>query len=115
MPSSTASDALIAQQLFFTDSGAGLGSLNNTFASAFRWYMDPYSTSRTVALNLLVLGTNGMLYSMSYVGEGAAAETAQIIAFPSPSDYWSEGPFWINCRVHRIRFDDRILDRAAAR
>jgi len=103
LPSSTASDALIAQQLFFTDSGSasgggagvmvmdgtsanagktsvryygngtGLGSLNNTFTSAFRWYMDPYSTSRTVALNLLVLGTNGMLYSMSYVGEGAAA------------------------------------------
>lgn len=100
---STADDALIAQQLSFTDSGSasgggagvmvmdgtsanlgktsvryygngtGLGSLNDTFTSAFRWYMDPYSTSRTVALNLLVLGTNGTLYSMSYVGEGATA------------------------------------------
>jgi hypothetical protein len=99
---STASDALIAQQLYFTDSGSasgggsgvmvmdgtsanagktsvryygdgtGIGTLNSSFTSTFRWYMDPYSTSRTVALNFLLQGTNGTLYSMSYVGEGAS-------------------------------------------
>ena len=100
---STASDALIAQQLYFTDSGSasgggsgvmvmdgtsanlgktsvryygngtGIGTLNNSSASTFRWYMDPYSTSRTVALNLSVLGSNGLIYSMSWLGTGAQA------------------------------------------
>jgi hypothetical protein len=101
---SAASDALIAQQLYFTDtgsasggelggvmvmdgtsanlgktsvryygSGSGIGSLNGTFSSNFRWYMDPYATSRTVALNLLVLGNNGLVYSLSWLGTGAQA------------------------------------------
>jgi len=100
---STASDAAIAQQLYFTDSGSasgggsgvmvmdgtsanagktsvryygsgtGIGTLNNSFTSSFRWYMDPYSTSRTVGLNLSVLGTNGLYYSLSWVGDGAQA------------------------------------------
>jgi hypothetical protein len=35
--------------------------------------MDPYSTSRTVALNLLVLGNNGLVYSLSWLGTGAQA------------------------------------------
>jgi hypothetical protein len=102
-PSSAADDALIAQQLFFTDSGTasgggsgvmvmdgtsanlgktsvryygagtGIGTLNGSFSSTFRWYMDPYSTSRTVALNLLVVGTNGLSYSLSWLGTGAQA------------------------------------------
>jgi hypothetical protein len=100
---STASDAAIAQQLYFTDSGSasgggsgvmvmdgtsantgktsvryygsgsGIGTLNNSFSSTFRWYMDPYSTSRTVAMNLSVLGTNGLYYSLSWLGNGAQA------------------------------------------
>jgi hypothetical protein len=103
LPSSTADDALIAQQLYFTDSGSasgggsgvmvmdgtsanlgktsvryygggtGIGTLNSSFSSTFRWYMDPYSTSRTVALNLSVVGTNGLIYSMSWLGTGAQA------------------------------------------
>jgi hypothetical protein len=98
---STASDALIAQQLYFTDSGSasgggsgvmvmdgtsanngktsvrfygngtGIGTLNSSFTSTFRWYMDPYPTSRTVALNLSVVGSNGLSYSMSWLGTGA--------------------------------------------
>ncbi len=101
LPSSTADDALIAQQLYFTDSGsasgggsgvmvmdgtsgnsgktsvryygagAGIGTLNSSFSSTFRWYMDPYSTSRTVALNLSVVGSDGKIYSMSWLGNGA--------------------------------------------
>jgi hypothetical protein len=101
---STASDAAIAQQLYFTDtgsangngnvgvmvvdgttsnsgktsvryygSGTGIGTLNNSFSSTFRWYMDPYSTVRTVAMNLSVLGTNGLYYSLSWLGTGAQA------------------------------------------
>ena len=100
---STASDAAIAQQLYFTDSGSasgggsgvmvvdgtsgnlgktsvryygsgtGIGTLNNSFSSTFRWYMDPYSTVRTVAMNLSVLGTNGLYYSLSWLGNGAQA------------------------------------------
>jgi len=103
LPSSTADDALIAQQLYFTDSGSasgggagvmvmdgtsansgktsvryygngsGLGTLNSSFSSTFRWYMDPYSTSRTVALNLSVVGNNGLIYSLSWLGTGAQA------------------------------------------
>lgn len=101
---STANDALIAQQLYFTDTGSaaggesggvmvmdgttansgktsvryygngsGIGALNSSFTSSFRWYMDPYSTSRTVALNLIVLGNNGLVYSLSWLGTGAQA------------------------------------------
>ena len=100
---STASDAAIAQQLYFTDSGSasgggsgvmvmdgtsanagktsvryygsgtGIGTLNSSFSSSFRWYMDPYSTVRTVAMNLSVLGTNGLYYSLSWLGNGAQA------------------------------------------
>jgi len=101
---SSANDALIAQQLFFTDSGTaaggesggvmvmdgtsnnlgktsvryygngtGIGSLNSSFSSSFRWYMDPYSTSRTVALNLIVAGNNGLVYSLSWLGTNAQA------------------------------------------
>jgi hypothetical protein len=33
--------------------------------------MDPYPTSRTVALNLSVVGSNGLSYSMSWLGTGA--------------------------------------------
>ena len=103
LPSSTADDALIAQQLYFTDSGSasgggsgvmvmdgtsansgktsvryygngtGIGTLNSSFSSTFRWYMDPYSTSRTVALNLSVTGSDGKIYSMSWLGTGAQA------------------------------------------
>jgi hypothetical protein len=104
VPSSTANDALIAQQLFFTDTGTasggesggvmvmdgtsantgktsvryygggtGIGTLNGSFSSTFRWYMDPYSTARTVALNLSVIGTNGLAYSLSWLGTGAQA------------------------------------------
>ena len=103
LPSSSADDALIAQQLYFTDSGSasgggtgvmvmdgttsnsgktsvryygngnGIGTLNGSFSSTFRWYMDPYATSRTVALNLLVLGSNGLTYSMSWLGTAAQA------------------------------------------
>jgi hypothetical protein len=99
---STASDAAIAEQLYFTDTGSaaggesggvmvldgttsnsgktsvryygngtGIGTLNSSFSSTFRWYMDPYTTSRTVALNLLVMGTNGLSYSMSWLGLNA--------------------------------------------
>lgn len=104
---STANDALIAQQLYFTDTGStvgpglsagdgvmvldgttsnsgktsvryygdgtGIGTLNNSFTSSFRWYMDPYPTSRTVALSLLVQGTNNLIYSLSWLGTGAQA------------------------------------------
>lgn len=100
---STASDAAIAQQLYFTDSGSasgggsgvmvvdgtsgnlgktsvryygsgtGIGTLNSSFSSSFRWYMDPYSSVRTVAMNLSVLGTNGLYYSLSWLGNGAQA------------------------------------------
>ena len=98
---STASDALIAQQLYFTDSGSasgggsgvmvmdgtsanngktsvryygngtGIGTLNSSFTSTFRWYMDPYPTSRTVALNLSVVGSDAKIYSLSWLGTGA--------------------------------------------
>jgi hypothetical protein len=54
-------------------SGSGIGTLNNSFSSTFRWYMDPYSTVRTVAMNLSVLGTNGLYYSLSWLGNGAQA------------------------------------------
>ncbi|MFM1883092.1 MAG: hypothetical protein RJA05_1501 [Planctomycetota bacterium] len=100
---SSAGDAAIAAQLYFTDSGSasgggsgvmvldgttsnsgktsvryygngtGIGSLNASFSSSFRWYMDPYSTSRTVALNLIVLGNNGLSYSLSWLGTDAQA------------------------------------------
>ncbi len=103
VPSSAANDVAIAQQLYFTDTGSasgggegvmvvdgtssnsgktsvryygngtGLGQLDGSFTSTFRWYMDPYSTSRTIAMNFLLIGTDGKAYSMSYVGEGAAS------------------------------------------
>jgi hypothetical protein len=103
LPSSTADDALIAQQLYFTDSGSasgggagvmvvdgttgnlgktsvryygggsGIGNLNGSFSSTFRWYMDPYPTERTIALNLSVIGSDGKNYSLSWLGTGATA------------------------------------------
>jgi hypothetical protein len=109
---STASDAAIAQQLYFTDSGSasgggsgvmvvdgtsasagktsvryygsgtGIGTLNNSFSSSFRWYMDPYSTVRTVAMNLSVLGTNGLYYSLSWIGDGAIRSVSRIASTP---------------------------------
>ena len=116
---STANDALIAQQLYFTDSGsaaggesggvmvldgtsanagktsvryygngAGIGSLNSSFSSTFRWYMDPYPTSRTVALNLMVLGTNGLAYSLSWLGTGAQMNAWQTFSVDSSTDGW---------------------------
>jgi hypothetical protein len=119
LPSSTADDALIAQQLYFTDSGSaaggesggvmvldgtsanlgktsvryygngtGIGTLNSSFTSTFRWYMDPYPTSRTVALNLSVMGTNGLFYSMSWLGTGAQMNAWQTFSMDSSTDGW---------------------------
>ncbi len=119
LPSSTADDALIAQQLYFTDSGSaaggesggvmvldgtsanlgktsvryygagmGIGTLDSSFTSTFRWYMDPYPTSRTVALNLSVLGTNGLFYSMSWLGTGAQMNAWQTFSVDSSTDGW---------------------------
>lgn len=115
---STANDALIAQQLYFTESGtvsgggasvmvldgttdnsgktsvryygngAGIGTLNGSFTSTFRWYMDPYPTSRTVALNLLVLGTNNLTYSLSWLGTGAVMNAWQTFSVDSSTDGW---------------------------
>ncbi|MGA1267171.1 MAG: hypothetical protein ACO32J_08335 [Phycisphaerales bacterium] len=119
LPSSTADDALIAQQLYFTESGSaaggesggvmvldgtsanlgktsvryygagtGIGTLDSSFTSTFRWYMDPYPTSRTVALNLSVLGTNGLFYSMSWLGTGAQMNAWQTFSVDSSTDGW---------------------------
>lgn len=100
---SSANDAAIAAQLYFTDSGSasgggsgvmvldgttnnlgktsvryygngtGIGQLNASFTSSFRMFIDPYSTFRTPALNLLVLGNNGLVYSLAWQGATAAA------------------------------------------
>lgn len=115
---STASDALIAQQLYFTDSGSasgggsgvmvmegtsanagktsvryygngsGIGTLNSSFTSTFRWYMDPYPTSRTVALNLSVVGSNGLIYSMSWLGTGAQMNAWNTFGVDASTDGW---------------------------
>jgi len=95
----TTGDELIAQQIAFGDfyatSDNGVVRLDGTttnsgkssikryglsvpaselaaFSSTFRWYMDPYTTNRTPALSLVVVGTNGLAYSLAYVGEGSA-------------------------------------------
>ncbi|MFM1831293.1 MAG: hypothetical protein RLZZ558_1633 [Planctomycetota bacterium] len=119
LPSSTADDALIAQQLYFTDSGSaaggesggvmvldgtsanlgktsvryygngtGIGTLNSSFTSTFRWYMDPYPTSRTVALNLSVVGSDNLIYSLSWLGTGAQMNAWQTFSVDSSTDGW---------------------------
>ena len=116
---STANDALIAQQLFFTytgsasggesggvmvldgtsanqgkssvryyGNGTGIGTLDGSFNSAFRWYMDPYPTSRTVALNLSVLGTDNNFYSLSWLGTGAQMNAWQTFSVDATTDGW---------------------------
>jgi hypothetical protein len=118
LASSTADDALIAQQLYFTDSGSasgggsgvmvmdgtsanagktsvryygngsGIGTLNSSFTSTFRWYMDPYPTSRTVALNLSVVGSDNLIYSLSWLGTGAQMNAWQTFSVDSSTDGW---------------------------
>ncbi len=115
---STASDALIAQQLYFTDSGSasgggsgvmvmdgtsanngktsvryygngtGIGTLNSSFTSTFRWYMDPYPTSRTVALNLSVVGSDAKIYSLSWLGTGAQMNAWNTFSVNASTDGW---------------------------
>jgi MYXO-CTERM domain-containing protein len=110
VPPSTANDAAIAQQIYFTDTGTattggtgvmvldgttsnsgkssvkfygaagnpgGLGSGASlaSFTCDFRWFMDNYTTSRTPALSLLIQGSNGLVYSMAYVGAGAQTQS----------------------------------------
>lgn len=110
VPSSTANDAAIAQQIYFTDTGSatsdgagvmvldgttsnsgkssvkyyaaagtpgglGTGAGLSSFTSTYRWFMDNYTTARTPALSLMVQGSNGLVYSMAYVGAGAQAQS----------------------------------------
>lgn len=110
VPSSTANDAAIAQQIYFTDTGSatsggagvmvldgttsnsgkssvkyyaaagtpgglGTGAGLSSFTSTYRWFMDNYTTARTPALSLVVQGSNGLVYSMAYVGAGAQAQS----------------------------------------
>jgi hypothetical protein len=94
-----AGDAAIADQIkfgdFYADSHFGVLSLDGTISNsgkssvkrygisvlaaelsevtaAYRWYMDPYTTTRTPALGIIVVGTDGKAYSLSYVGAGSA-------------------------------------------
>jgi hypothetical protein len=47
------------------------GSALATITATYRWYMQLANTSRTPAFNMLVLGANNVLYSLSWVpGEG---------------------------------------------
>ncbi len=40
-------------------------------SAAYRWYMDPQPTTRTPALGVVVVGSDGKAYSLSYVGTGS--------------------------------------------
>lgn len=113
---STADDALIAEQIKFGDfyagssggvmildgttanqgkssvrfygDGTGIGSLNSSFTSSFRWYMEPYPTSRTLGLNLLVVGTNNLTYSLSWVGSGSVMNAWNEFSVNANTDGW---------------------------
>lgn len=73
---------------FFTGGAISSGASLSSFTSTFRWYMDPYTTNRTPALSLLVLGSNGLTYSLAYVGEGSAPgwNTFAVTASSTPVD-----------------------------
>lgn len=116
----TADDALIAQQIAFGDfyatsdngvvrldgttTNSGKSSIKRygisvpaselaTFTSTFRWFMDPYTTTRTPALSLVIVGTNGLSYSLAYVGEGSAPgwNTFSVTASTTPTNTASHG------------------------
>ncbi len=116
----TTGDELIAEQIAFGDfyatSDNGVVRLDGTttnsgkssikrygisvpaselaaFTSTFRWYMDPYTTTRTPALSLVVVGTNGLAYSLAYVGEGSAPgwNTFTVNAGTTPTNTVSNG------------------------
>jgi hypothetical protein len=55
--------------------GLGSGASLSSFTSTYRWFMDNYTTARTPALSLMIQGSNGLVYSMAYVGADAQAQS----------------------------------------
>jgi len=55
-----------------TATGLGTGANLANFTASYRWFMDSYTTSRTPALSLVVVGTNSLAYSLAYVATGAS-------------------------------------------
>lgn len=64
------------------------GSALSTISSNFRWYMDAQPTSRTPAFNLLVLGSNSLVYSLSWVGSGSVMNAWNQSTLDANSDGW---------------------------
>ena len=59
-------------KFFNTTTGLGTGANLTNFTASYRWFMDSYTTSRTPALSLVVVGTNSLAYSLAYVATGAS-------------------------------------------
>jgi len=55
-----------------TATGLGTGANLTNFTASYRWFMDSYTTSRTPALSLVVVGTNSLPYNLAYVATGAS-------------------------------------------
>ena len=79
---------------YYNPSGIAPGSALASFTSTFRWYMDPYATSRTVGLSLMVVGSNSVVYSLAYVGEGAAMNSWNTFTVNASTTPSSPGYGW---------------------
>ena len=64
-----------------TATGLGTGANLANFTASYRWFMDSYTTSRTPALSLVVVGTNSLAYSLAYVATGASVSQGWNVSF----------------------------------
>lgn len=73
---------------FYTGSAIASGSALASFTSTFRWYMEPYTTTRTPALSLVVVGSNSLVYSLAFVGSGAVANDWNTFTADANTSTW---------------------------
>jgi hypothetical protein len=73
---------------FYTGGEIAAGSALATFNSTFRWYMEPYTTTRTPALSLVVVGSNSLVYSLAFVGSGAVANDWNTFSVDATTSNW---------------------------
>jgi hypothetical protein len=59
-------------KFFNTTTGLGSGANLANFTASYRWFMDNYTTSRTPALSLVVVGNNAVTYSLAYVSSSVS-------------------------------------------
>lgn len=64
------------------------GSALSNISSTFRWYMDAQPTSRTVAFNMLVMGSNNLVYSLAWLGNGAQMNSWNEFSLNANTDGW---------------------------